>query len=223
MRRGRTLPAVLVLAFTALAGCEDPVGPDVSSATPSSEAASESPTASASEPAETPAETPAASPTSESTELPRSRVRASVLHTAALGSSAATTAEEKAVVTAWMGYWQAATNTYFYARAPQSLTRYAADAALDGVRDYQADLKRKQERVVGWARDNVTRVVVDGNRATVRDCTENYTFNVDEEGAPLMMKEIVPWYDVRGVLEKRQGQWIVTEASSRKLQKSCLG
>jgi hypothetical protein len=219
MRCGRTLPAVLVLAFTALAGCDDPIGPDASSATPTDTPVSESPTGSESE---TPTQTPTASPTGEPTELPRSQVRAAVLHTAALGQTSARTAEEKAVVTAWMGYWQAATNTYFYARAPQTLTRYAADAALKDVRDYQASLKAKQERVVGWARDNVTKVAVDGNRATVRDCTENYTFNVDEEGAPQTNK-MVPWYDARGVLEKRQGRWVVTEASSRKLQKSCLG
>jgi hypothetical protein len=219
MRRGRTLPAVLVLAFTALAGCDDPIGPDASTATPTDTPVSGSPTGSESA---TPTQTPTASPTGQSTELPRSQVRAAVLHTAALGQTSARTAEEKAVVTAWMGYWQAATNTYFYARAPQTLTRYAADAALKDVRDYQASLKAKQERVVGWARDNVTKVAVDGNRATVRDCTENYTFNVDEEGAPQTNK-MVPWYDARGVLEKRQGRWVVTEASSRKLQKSCLG
>jgi hypothetical protein len=219
MRCGRTLPAVLVLAFTALAGCDDPIGPDASTATPTDTPVSESPTGSESE---TPTQTPTASPTGEPTELPRSQVRAAVLHTAALGQTSARTAEEKAVVTAWMGYWQAATNTYFYAREPQTLTRYAADAALKDVRDYQASLKAKQERVVGWARDNVTQVAVDGNRATVRDCTENYTFNVDEEGAPQTNK-MVPWYDARGVLEKRQGRWVVTEASSRKLQKSCLG
>ena len=219
MRRGRTLPAVLVLAFTALAGCDDPIGPDASTATPTDTPVSGSPTGSESA---TPTQTPTASPTGEPTDLPRSQVRAAVLHTAALGQSSARTAEEKAVVTAWMGYWQAATNTYFYAREPQTLTRYAADAALKDVRDYQASLKAKHERVVGWARDNVTKVAVDGNRATVRDCTENYTFNVDEEGAPQTNK-MVPWYDARGVLEKRQGRWVVTEASSRKLQKSCLG
>jgi hypothetical protein len=41
MRRGRVLPAVLVIGLVALAGCEDPAGPKVSSATPSGEPTSE--------------------------------------------------------------------------------------------------------------------------------------------------------------------------------------
>ncbi len=227
MRLGRTLPAVLVLAFTVLAGCEDPVGPHVSSATPSEETSTGSASASASEsasesPSESPSQSAGQSPTGQSADLPRSQVRAAVLHTAALGSSAADTAQEKAVVSAWMGYWQAATNGYFYGREPQDLTRYATGPALKAVRNYQSDLKSKQQRVVGWARDNVTRVSVDGDTATIRDCTENYTFNVDEEGAPLPNR-MIPWYDVRGVLQKRQGRWVVTQADSKKLQKSCLG
>ncbi len=220
MRRGRVLPAMAVLAALTLGGCADPVGPKVSSDSPSAEPSSESPTASTS-PTSTPSPgTPQASPTAGSQDLPRNQVRASVLHKAALGGNAAGTPEEKAVVTAWMGYWQAATDTYFYARPPQQLTRFAADDALTSVRDNLARLKSQQQRAVGWARDNITRVQVTGSRATIADCTENYTFNVDEEGSPATRP--TPWYGVTGTLEKRAGRWVVVQASSKKLYKTCL-
>jgi hypothetical protein len=220
MRRGRVLPVMVALGVLALAGCEDPVGPDASSDSPSGVASSESPTASAS-PTSTPTpDTPSASPTADSQDLPRSQVRASLLHTAALGSNAARSPEEKAVVTAWMGYWQAATDTYFYGRPPQRLTRFAAGDALAAVRDTLARQKAMQHRAVGWARDNVTEVKITGDRAAVQDCTENYTFDVDEEGAPASTP--TPWYGVNGTLEKRDGRWVVVQANSKKLYKSCL-
>jgi hypothetical protein len=224
MRRGRVLPALVALGVLALAGCEDPVGPDASSDAPTGVPASESPTASAS-PTSTPSPgtpnaSPTASPTAGSQDLPRSQVRASLLHTAALGRNAASTPEEKAVVTAWMGYWQAATDTYFYGRPPQQLTRFAAGDALKAVRDTLARQKAMQHRAVGWARDNITDVQVTGGRATVQDCTENYTFDVDEEGAPATTP--TPWYGANGTLEKRAGRWVVVQANSKKLYKSCL-
>jgi hypothetical protein len=217
MRRGRALPAVLVLGLVALAGCEDPAGPQVSSATPSGEPSSGSPSASSSA---TPSASPTASPTAGSQDLPKSQVRASVLHKAVLGRNAADTPEERAAVTAWMGYWQAATDAYFYGRAPEQLPRYAADAALAAVSDTLARQKAMQHRAVGWARDNVLNVKVTGATATLRDCTENYTFDVDEEGAPASSP--TPWYDVTGTLEKRAGRWVVVEAHSKKLYRTCL-
>lgn len=220
MRRGRVLPAVLAVGVLALTGCEDPVGPDVSSATPSGEPSSESPTASVSESAE-PTETPSASATSAEQDLPKSQVRASLLHVAALGESSAESPAEKAVVTAWMGYWQATTNTYFYGRPPEQLTRFAAAGALADVRSNLARQKAQQHRAVGWARDNVLSVKVTGDSATLRDCTENYTFDVDEEGAPATKP--TPWYDVTGTLEQRAGRWVVVEANSKKLDQPCLG
>jgi hypothetical protein len=220
MRRGRVLPAMVAAGVLALAGCEDPVGPDASSDEPTAEPSRESPSASAS-PTSTPSPgTPQASPSAGTQDLPRNQVRASVLHTAALGRNAAGTPAEKAVVTAWMGYWQAATDAYFYGRPPQRLTRFAAGPALTAVTDTVARQKAQQTRSVGWARDNIMQVQVTGDTATVQDCTENYTFDVDEEGAPATTP--TPWYGVNGTLKKQAGRWVVVEANSKKLYKSCL-
>ena len=96
----------------------------------------------------------------------------------------------------------------------------ATGAARAAVDDNLADLRRSQQRGVGWSRDNVTSVTVSGDTATVRDCTENYTFNVDADGDAVTNP--VPYYDARGRLVKRDGRWYVTSASSAKLTKSCL-
>jgi hypothetical protein len=138
-----------------------------------------------------------------------------------LGSSAADTAEEEAVVQAWMGYWKAASNTFYYARKADDLDRYSRDDARRAVLRYLEQLKDRQNRVVGWARDNVTSVRVDGNTATVRDCTKNFTFDVDEEGTAITRP--VPYFDITGVLVKRDGRWVVTKSTIRNLKTSCLG
>jgi hypothetical protein len=214
MHRSRILPAVLVSFVVVLAGCSDkPAATSTATATPSA-------TSSASSSAASPTDSPTRSPGSSATPLPRSQIRAAVLHIALLGRSPATTAEEKAVVAAWMGYWQAVTNTYYYQRAPRDLTRFAHGPALESVQAHLKALKAGRNRGVGWARDNVTRVQVTGSRATVRDCTENYTFNVDEEGSSLTRP--VPWYDLTGTLEKRAGRWVVTDYTSKNLVRSCL-
>jgi hypothetical protein len=213
MRRSRAFPAVL-LSLVVLAGCSNKsAASDSATATPSASSSSASPT-------ESPTDTPA-TPSSSATPLPKSQIRAAVLHTAALGRSSAASAEEKAVVQAWMGYWQAVTNAYFYKRAPRDLARYAQGDALESVQSHVKALRQGKNRGVGWARDNVTHVKVTGSRATVRDCTENYTFNVDEEGASLTKP--VPWYSLTGTLEKRAGRWVVTDYTSKNLHSSCLG
>jgi hypothetical protein len=142
-------------------------------------------------------------------------------HRAVLGENAADTQQEAAVVDAWMGYWQAATDTYYYRRPVPSLDRIAEDKARTAVLDYLGQLRDEEQRVAGWARDNVTDVTVDGNRATVRDCTENFTFRIDEEGSPITRP--TPFYLVSGVLEMREGRWVVTQASSRDRMATCLG
>jgi hypothetical protein len=224
MHRSRTLPAVLISCVVVLAGCSHkPAATSTataSSSAASSSAASSSASPSASSSAASPTDSPTRSPGSNATPLPRSQIRAAVLHTALLGRSSATTAEQKAVVQAWMGYWQAVTNAYYYQRAPRDLTRFADGPALESVQAHLKALKAGRNRGVGWARDNVTKVQVTGSRATLRDCTENYTFNVDEEGSSLTRP--VPWYDLTGTLEKRAGRWVVTDYTSKNLVRSCL-
>jgi hypothetical protein len=222
MPRGRSLPAVLLLGLVALAGCAD----GSSDAPAAGASADSSPTADPS--SASPSSTPTPTPTDQPAALPRSTTRAKLMHTAALGSSKAVTPEEKAVVSAWMGYWQAASDTYFFSPKPPppTLARFAHGKALQEVQDYHAGLKSNRQRGVGWERDHVQSVEVDGDRATVRDCTENFMFLVDEEGADegagLGGGPKPPWYDVTGELEKRDGRWVVTDSTSKKLTTSCL-
>jgi hypothetical protein len=147
-------------------------------------------------------------------------MRATRFHKAALASSAARTADEKAAVAAWMAYWQAVTDTFYYDRVVPALARVAAPGARTAVLARLHKNKAQQQRVVGWARDNVTAVRVSGSRATVRDCTENFTFSVDEEGTPDTRP--TPFYDVRGTLAKQGGRWVVTGSTSKDRSSTCL-
>jgi hypothetical protein len=148
-------------------------------------------------------------------------MEATTLHAAVLARSAATTPEEHAVVDAWMAYWQAATDTAYFGRPDPRLAQVSTGAARDSIVGYLRQKKAAGQRVVGWARDNVLRVSVTGGRATVRDCTENFTFSVDEEGTPATRPD--PWYDVHGTLARRDGRWVVTTQSSDPATTSCLG
>jgi hypothetical protein len=148
-------------------------------------------------------------------------MRATNLHAAILDRNAADTAEERAVVDAWMTYWEAATDTAFFSRPDPRLARVAAGTARSAVLGYLRDKQAQGQRVAGWAKDNILAVKVSGDRATLRDCTENFTFSVDEEGTPASRPD--PWYDVSGRLEKRDGRWVVVVADSRPQSTSCLG
>lgn len=217
MRVGRTLPALLLLCVVALGGCSDEPSSSSSSSTASDSPTSSAPSTASEEPSPSGA---SESPSSSPSDLPSSRIQAVRFHRAVLGSSAADTEQEVAVVDAWMKYWQAATDTYYYRRPVASLDRVAEDKARRDVLGYLGRLRADDQRVVGWARDNITDVTVDGSRATVRDCTENFTFSVDEEGSAITYP--TPFYDVTGVLEMRQGRWVVTRATSKDRKATCL-
>ncbi len=242
MRRRHSVPAVLALTLVGLAGCSDDTssGADDPGGTVSATgSASDSPSPTAS-----PSDGPSASagePTGESTDmasgspgvdrtytprstpdrLPRSRTEAANLHYAYLGRNAASTPQEKAVVVAWMTYWQGAADTYYLYRPTALFESVARGSARSDVIGYLAELKAGKKRVVGWAEDNVTSVKVDGDSATVRDCTRNYTFTVDRESEPL--SRVVPFYDATGTLKRTGGTWTVVDQSSKDLTKSCLG
>ncbi len=224
MRRHRRLPAVLLLSLTAVAGCSG-ASPQGGPTAGDTTAASASPSAGTSAATPTPTTTDrpsgSASPSKAApSALPHDRLEAASLHTAVLGRNAASTAEERAVVDAWMAYWQGAADTYYSYKVTPEFEQVARGQARSSILGYLADLKAKKKRVVGWARDNVTSVSVDGGSATVHDCTENFTFSVDAEGEPLTKPP--PYYDVTGTLQKSQGQWTVVRQRSRELKSSCL-
>jgi hypothetical protein len=249
MGRSRVLPAALILCAGALAGCshasstKDAGGSDASSASGS---ASPSCATSPSAPETTRSRTPTPAPTGPSRRpgggsgatpskqpsgpaddqpkrtphLPRDRVEAAALHKSVLVRSSAGTSQEQAVVGAWMDYWQAASDAFYFVRPTNQLRALARDQALSSVLGYIETLKKDEHRVVGWAKDNVTSVEIDGDEARVRDCTENFTFSVDVDGDPVTRPQ--PFYDVTGTLVRDGDRWFVTRTHSRNLTSTCL-
>ena len=231
MRRHRTLPVLLLLSVTVLAGCADdgtkkasssssPSASATSSADPSRSASPTKPSGSSSSSSSASSESSGPSAPTDAPTLPTERIEAANLHVAVLGENAASTSEEKAVVNAWMAYWQGAADTYYYYRPAQGLLDSSQGEAQSSVLGYLAKTKREKKRVVGWARDNVTSVKVSGSSATVRDCTKNFTFSVDQESEPLTKP--TPYYDVTGQLGRVDGRWVVTSQKTKELTDSCL-
>ena len=246
MRPSRALPVVLTLCAAAFAGCSNaspskdadhtstasasatasatrqtsPSSPGTSTSTSSAPtgSASTTPSGGAGAPNK-PSDQPSAQPT-RTPHLPRDRVEAAALHRSVLIRSSADTSQEQAAVTAWIDYWQGASDAFFFLRPTALLRAVARDQALSSVLDYIGTLKHDKHRVVGWAKDHVTSVVVDGDRARVRDCTENFTFSVDVDGDPVTRP--TPFYEVTGTLQQDGGRWYVTRTHSTNLTTSCL-
>lgn len=230
--RGRcTLPVVLVLTVGSLAGCSgggSPAPKGASASSSSSSPASSSPSSSPASPSGAstgsgPAASSAAGPATSSAgafAFPRDQTEATSLHKAVLVRNAARTTEQQAVVDAWMAFWQGAADTYYFYRPSKQFAAVASGPARSAVLKYMRGNQAKSQRVVGWARDNVLAVKVSGDSATIHDCTENYTFTVDEEGEPLTAPE--PFYDTTGALQKVDGRWRVVQQDSRKVRATCL-
>jgi hypothetical protein len=231
-----TAASVATAALLGVAGCSDasstssggdPSTQDSSSAATSSPA--ESPEESSGEPTGESTDLPSGSPGAARSyaprpvpdRLPRTRIEAANLHYAYLGDSAARTAEEKAVVEAWMSYWQGAADSYYLYRPTELFDSVARGSARRTVVDYLDTLKAKKQRVMGYSVENVSSVDVDGTAATVRDCTESFTFLVDRESEP--MSRVKPYYDTTGTLKKTDGKWtVVTLEDDGGSHRSCL-
>ncbi len=218
MRRPSTLPVVLLLVLGALAGC----GNDSSKAT-KHPSPSTSTTLSASASAGSGDRTPSSGVSAGSagaSGFPRDQTEATSLHKAVLASSSAKTPAERAAVAAWMRYWQGVSDTNYYYHPTKQFTNVATGTARTGILKYLQQKKDKHRRVVGWSRDNVTMVEVTGDSAKIVDCTENYTFTVDQEAEPLTRPD--PFYATTGTLQRVDGRWLVVTQDSKPTRKSCL-
>jgi hypothetical protein len=221
MHRLRTLPVVVLLCATALAGCTDE-SPKKAASTPSS-TSSGSASSSATPSDSTASVTPTSPPPSASEapqKFPRDRIEAANMHLAYLDTSVAKSRQEKAVVDAWMAFWQGAADTYYLYKPTDQFLSVARGQAKTDILDYMNDLKAQKHRVVGWSKDNVTKVTIDDDTATVEDCTENFTYTVDSEIEPLTRPD--PYYLVTGTFKKDDGRWTVVAQTSKSLNKSCL-
>jgi len=210
MRSRHPLPVALLLCTLAVTGC---TGGSPEARSDHTRSAPASATASVTPSPSTPIH-------GQPARLPHDQVAAAAFHIAALERNAANTPEEQAVVDAWMKFWQATADTYYFAMPTKSLERTATPAIQQSIVGYMKGKKANGERVVGWSKDNVLAVTVDGDRATVHDCTENYTFSIDDDGEPVTKP--TPWFDVTGTLQKVDGSWVVASQRSADRKTSCL-
>ncbi|MCL3818738.1 hypothetical protein [Aeromicrobium wangtongii] len=201
-RRLPVLIAVPILVLSACGGSDEPttIKPVKTTSTPS---AASTPT-----PTQTPTEVP----------LPTTTPEAAKVAVAVLGSSVAKTADEKAVVDAWMTYWQAVSATYDKLEPAPGLDQ-ARGKPLTDVLDYLDQLKTKNHRSVGWTRDHVLAVGVEGDSAVMRDCSENFTFEVDAAGKPA--EEVTPFYSIVAQLTRKDGRWLVTGLTTERRRQDC--
>jgi hypothetical protein len=117
-----------------------------------------------------------------------------------------------------MTYWQAVSTTYDTLEPAPGLDA-ARGKPLTDVLDYMNQLKTKNHRSVGWTRDHVLAVEVDGDSAAMRDCAENFTFEVDSAGKPV--EKVTPFYSIVAQLTREDGRCLVTTITSERLQQDC--
>jgi hypothetical protein len=151
---------------------------------------------------------------------PATTAEAAELGVTVLGTNAAKTAEEQAVVDAWMTYWRAVSQTYDTLEPAPGLDS-ARGEPLTSVLDYLNKLKTRGHRSVGWTRENVLKVSVNGDSAALRDCAENFSFEVDASNKPV--QDVTPFYSTIGQLTKVDGRWIVTKLTSEGSSTDCRG
>ncbi|MRK01148.1 MULTISPECIES: hypothetical protein [Aeromicrobium] len=202
MKRRVLLITVPVLLLSACGGSDD-----TRTSTPArtTSAATTSPTQTE---APTPTETP----------LPTTTPEAAKVAITVLGSSVAKTAEEKSVVEAWMIYWDAVATTYDELEPAPGLDR-SRGKPLKDVMDYLDLLKARNHRSVGWTRDHVLGVSVDGDSAVLRACSENFSFEVDADDNPV--EDVTPFYWTTARLSRDDGRWILTSVDTDRLQQDC--
>lgn len=154
----RTVPVVLSVVFSLLpAACSGSDEPPTGSRESSNAPAPTSTTSSA------------PSPTATEVPLPTTTPEAAKIALAVLGDEAAADATEQAVVDSWMTYWRAVVQTYGELEPAADLA-VAQGKPVSDVLAYLGELKARGERSVGWTRENILGVDVDGSSAVVRDC-----------------------------------------------------
>ncbi len=169
-------------------------------------------------PTTSPTPSTTAAPTPSEVPRPATTAEAAELGVTVLGTNAAKTPEEQAVVDAWMTYWRAVSQTYD-TLAPAPGLDSARGEPLTSVLDYLNKLKTRGHRSVGWTRENVLKISVTGDSAAIRDCAENFSFEVD--GANKPVQDVTPFYSTIGQLTKVDGRWVVTKLTSEGSSTDC--
>jgi type IV pilus biogenesis protein CpaD/CtpE len=134
-------------------------------------------------------------------------------HEALRGDIDATTPQEKAVVDAWIAYWQSRADSYAAADTDDDLGKYATGPAVSDVVRYVAMLKSRKLRTVGDTRYDVSDIAVTGDRATLTSCATSKSIDQFADGTPA--EQPVPAFTVKGVLVEQGGAWRVQSAAVR--------
>ena len=131
------------------------------------------------------------------------------------GKIEASTAEENAVVDAWMSYWASRAKSYGQVKVDPDLGRYAAVSAVSDVVQYVAYLKNKKLHTVGDARYDIRDIAIKGKAATLFSCAENKSLDRYADGTP--GEQPMPFFSVKGELVKNGGAWRVVSVPVTKV------
>ncbi len=182
MKRLTVAGAALAAGTVLVAGCSN--GAEEPTLKPQ-----ESPSASASA---TPSPTASASPAAEFDD---------VGHRAIAGKITVEGAQRRAVAQAWIDYWQVRLDFYFAAEAdPARLGEVASGDAAGEVLSYVSTLRSDKQHVDGDLRLGVSRVRIQGDRATLKSCGENRT--TDRLANGKRAEPLTPFYQFDGQLTR---------------------
>ena len=189
MRQRRRATVGALLGLLLVAACSD--GADDAAGLPAFTAgpATTTPTASA---MPTPSATSSTTPTTPSATATASPSTNGIFgdmtrNDIVAGRTAGTTAAEKAVMTAWLAYWQVRAAAFFAAEVdPAALGRVSSGQASEAVTSYVGMLRQRQLRTAGGSTVDTTVVTVKGATASVEGCLIDRSADVSaESGTPV--------------------------------------
>ena len=186
--------AAVALCLGVLAGCsEEDAAPPPTIGDDTSESAAASPSGSASE---------SRSATPEETFDEEG-------HLAMPGDINASGAEQRAVVDAWLAYWQVRMDAFAVPEVdPTALGEVAQGDAASQVVGYVDYLEQNGLTTEGDLRFDVTRVRVRGSTARLETCVTNQS--VDRRANGRAAEPLTPFYEFEGRLTRVSDAWAVT-------------
>lgn len=121
----------------------------------------------------------------------------------------AQTAEEKAVATAWAGYWTARMGAFTKVDTNYpGLSEHSVGKALSTVISYVNTLKGSGLHEIGAGLLAVNGVTVSGNTAVVDGCLYNNGRNADKDGTPVERPTV--YLKLKDKLVKQGDAWMVS-------------
>jgi hypothetical protein len=119
--------------------------------------------------------------------------------------------EQRAVADAWIAYWQTRFDAFAAPELdPAALGEVATGEAAEQVISYVRYLQDERLYTRGDAVIAVDTVRINGQRATVRTCAQNYSVDVRQSN-DRPAEALNPFYTFRGVLQRASDGWVVAD------------